>query len=76
MKPLNMLEFPYGLTVAELKKILAEWPEVDGNGEPTHVWISNEATGVSNTVSEVSPLNRRQSDDGTHVWADLFLGIE
>ena len=38
MKPKDH-QFPNGLTVKELKTIVADWPEVDHLGEPTEVWI-------------------------------------
>ena len=49
-------QFPNGLTVTELKAIVADWPEVNHLGEPTEVWIE---TGKSLTswAVEVEPLN-------------------
>jgi len=46
------------ITVAQLKKLLADWPEVDGDGEPTQVWIE---TGemLSSPAVMACPLNRR-----------------
>jgi len=51
-------DFLNGLTVTEFKPIVANWPEVDGNGEPSEVWIE---TGrmASSMVTAVVPLNCR-----------------
>lgn len=59
-------DFPNGLTVKELKEIIADWAETYENGEPTEVWIE---TGwcLSSAVVEVAPLNVREKS------ADLIL---
>jgi hypothetical protein len=51
-------DFPNGLTVKELKEIIADWAETDENGNPTEVWIE---TGwcLSSIVIEACPLNVR-----------------
>lgn len=63
---MQMKSFPNGLTVKELKEIIADWAETDEDGEPTEVWIE---TGwcLSSVVIEVTPLNKRENS------ADLFL---
>lgn len=62
---------PAGVTVAELKRLLDGWPEVDASGEPTEVWLS---TGwcLSSPCVEVLPLNLRVCEDGTRT-ADVLL---
>lgn len=30
--------FPHGITVAELKGIVAQWPDTDDDGKPNEVW--------------------------------------
>lgn len=50
-------DFEKGLTVAEFKKLIADWPETDIDGEPTEVWIST-GVNLSSPVVEVSQLNR------------------
>jgi hypothetical protein len=64
--------FPNGLTVAELKRLVADWPEVDEHGDPFAVWLGC-GHGTSNVVTEVWPLNGRENEDGTKRWADLLL---
>ena len=49
--------FPRGMTVADLKRIIAEWPDEDASGEPTEVWVMT-GHGLSSPVVEVCPLNR------------------
>ena len=58
MKKIITLEYPNGMTVAELKKALAGWPEIDEDGEPTEIWMM---TGVSTSsmVTALWPLNVR-----------------
>jgi hypothetical protein len=48
--------FEKGMTVRELKAIIADWPEIDVYEEPSEVWIS---TGIDLTspVIEISQLN-------------------
>lgn len=58
-----------GMTVAELKRVVADWSETDEYGEPCEVWLGD---GIcrSNQAIEISPLNMRQNEDGTKAWAD------
>lgn len=60
-----------GVTVAELKKHIAAWPETDAMGEPTEVWLE---TGhqLSSPCMSIELLNYRMRDDGTHT-SDLLL---
>lgn len=48
---------PIRLKVRELKKILADWPETDEDGELTEVWIET-GKNMSSAVVEVLPLNK------------------
>lgn len=60
------------ITVAELKKLLLNWPETDEHGNPCEVWIGS-ADGYSNQAKECHPLNARTSEDGINVTADLII---
>jgi hypothetical protein len=59
------------ITVAALKRHLANWPETDALGEPTEVWIETGETLSSPCVS-VMALNVRISDEGSPS-SDLLL---
>ena len=61
-------EFPYGLTVKALKEILAEWPEEDGQGEPTTVWIPGDREGLTSEANVVWPI-------GTSIFLDRDQSI-
>lgn len=66
-----MARYENGLTVAQLKAIIKDWPETnDETGEPNEVWLGD-GRGLSNQAREVSPLNWRASDKKD--WADLIL---
>ena len=70
--PVESIDVESGcLTVAQLKALIADWPDEDAMGEPTQVWIS---TGwcLSSPVIEAGPLNLRVKDDGTRT-ADIIL---
>lgn len=60
--------FPDGLTVQEFKQIVANWPEVNHEDEPTEVWLET-GQNRSGVVRAVCPLNMR---GGT---ADILLGF-
>lgn len=64
-------EFRNGLTVAELKDLLSDWPEVDEDGNPCEVWVANGC--YSNVVTHVAPLNIRQGE--SREWADIILDV-
>jgi hypothetical protein len=32
-------DFPYGMTVAELKALVNRWPDSDEHGQPLSVWV-------------------------------------
>jgi len=63
---MQMKSFPNGLTVKDLKEIIADWDETDEDGAPTEVWIET-GWGLSSVVIEVTPLNKREKS------ADLIL---
>ena len=62
---------PTGITVGDLKRLLADWPETRPDGEPTEVWVET-GIGLSGPCIEAIPLNCRLRDDGT-ASADLML---
>lgn len=68
--PSKILQFPNGMTVAELKEIIKDWPEKDGQGDPCEVWVCD-AIGLSNQVVSVSALNYRK--EAGLVWSDILL---
>lgn len=70
---LRNVDFPSGMTVAELKALVRYWPETDEHGEPCEVWVCD-AHGNSNQVRMATPLNMRQSEEGCLCWADFMLG--
>lgn len=55
-----------GLTVLELKRLVANWPELNDDGELTEVWIGNK-DGLSNPATEIVSLNNRGH------YADLII---
>lgn len=65
-------KFPNGMTVAELKAMVHDWPETDEYGEPCEVWLCD-GQGFSNQARTATPLNKRQSEDGTKLWATPCL---
>ena len=71
--PLAAVEFPGGMTVADLKSMIRDWPETDEYGDPCEVWLCS-GDGISNQAKLASPLNMRHSDDDSEVRADFLLG--
>lgn len=61
-----------GIRVAELKRVVADWPETDAEGEPTEVW-NQTGFGLSSPCVSVEILNKRTRDDGSPT-ADILLG--
>ena len=60
-----------GLTVYELKKIIKDWPEYnEETGEECEVWFET-GDGLSSPVTEVWPLNKRDTELGT--CADILF---
>ena len=70
---MRLCEYENGMTVAELKELLRDWPETNEDGEPCEVWLCDRA-GLSNQAKIAAPLNYRESGDGTKQWADLMIG--
>ena len=68
------VSFPEGMTIAELKAVLEDWPEIDAYGNPCEVWVYVGA-GISAPITMAETLNRRQKDAGLE-WADLMLGYD
>ena len=64
--------FPNGMTVAELKAIIRDWPETDEHGNPCEVWLGKSG-GLSNQARKAEPLNHRRSEDSNKVWTDFML---
>lgn len=63
---------PKGLTVKELKAILADWPETDENGYDTKVYISIDGD-TDSTVHSVWPTTVRLNDNDKPVY---HLGLD
>jgi hypothetical protein len=58
------------VTVRQLKAALADWPELNAEGQPTEVWVGSSG-GVSNPCVSCWPLNPRLGGD----VADIILEI-
>lgn len=72
---LKLREFPNGMTVAELKEMVRDWPETDEYGDPCEVWLGD-GCGFSNQAKLASPLNMRRNHNDTMLWADILLSHE
>ena len=72
MKEVMIVRYENGMTVAELKQLIAHWAETDEHGDPCKVWLGD-GRGLSNMAKEASPLNSRESEDGNKKWADFML---
>lgn len=70
---LKAYDFPNGMTVAELKELVREWPETDEFGDPCEVWLCDQS-GLSNQARMLTPLNLRVSSCRQAASADLMLG--
>ena len=58
-KPLVKIhEFKNGMTIAELKQLVIDLPEVDENGDPGTVWFGDPDEHRSSLVTIVSRLNQ------------------
>jgi hypothetical protein len=62
-------QFRNGMTVVDLKNMVANWPNTREDGEPCEVWIVTGANGETTQAKEVWPLNKR--DD---LSADILIG--
>jgi len=60
-----------GVTVAELKRHISNWPETDAMGEPTEIWIETGEMICGPCVS-IELLNYRTRQDGTPTSDLLF----
>jgi hypothetical protein len=59
------------MTIAELKAIIANWPETNQDGEPTEVWVET-GNGLSSLCETLNRLNERKDRNGAIVY-DLLL---
>jgi len=62
--------FPNGMTVADLKTLIAGWPETTASGEPCEVFIETQG-GLSSPALAAWPLNARKDDNCES--ADILL---
>jgi maltoporin len=67
----NRMDKAFGITVSDLKQLIADWPELDQYGDPCEVWITDGSGNSYQAVSAI-PLNYRIGNDGVE-WADLLL---
>jgi hypothetical protein len=67
-----IIKYKNGMTVTELKELIADWPETNDCGEPCEVWLGD-GQGLSNIVKEACSLNNSENEDGSKKWADLML---
>jgi hypothetical protein len=53
------IENKTGITIKELKELVKELPEKDGNGDDYEVWVENTGDdGLSNVVKTIWKLNQ------------------
>ena len=52
----NTYEFPNGLTVTELKRVVDSWPKTDHHGTPTTVWVET-GRGTDSPVVNIGPVD-------------------
>lgn len=68
----GILKAPYrpknGLTVLQLKRLAANWPEFNDDGEPTEVWIGSIDDTRSRIAKEVISLNDRLTNADMLIW--------
>lgn len=62
------------ITVAELKRHIADWPEMDASGEPTEVWLQS-GDMASRPCVAVEVLNLRRVNDDEET-SDLLFSYE
>lgn len=60
--------FMNGMTVAQLKRVVADWPETRANGEPCEVWMMDINSFTSSQVKEVWLLKKEGET------ADILFG--
>lgn len=68
------MEYPNGMTVAELKQLINGWPEADEYGEPCEVWVAG-SNGLSNQIKSSAPLNVRSNEDDSLQWSDILFSF-
>lgn len=68
---MKIQDFPKGLTVSELRKILADWPDKKEDGSDTEVWLET-GDNLSSPCVTIWPLNVRKDESGKDC-ADLLL---
>jgi len=64
---LKPLDFKNGMTVRELKALVADLPEKDDSGEDYEVWMMT-GDGLTSEVTSVSPLNEGDVLFGCRQW--------
>ena len=70
---LAVKSFKNGITVEELKGIVAGWPSTAADGTPCEVWV--EHNGITNQVKSVWPLDICVGNN-IEESADLLLSSE
>jgi hypothetical protein len=70
-QPPGILRFSGGMTVADLKRVIADWPEINHDGTPCEVWIGD-GDGHSSQARNLSPLTIRTNEDGRDL-ADVLI---
>jgi hypothetical protein len=56
---MSPLENKEGITIKELKELVKDLPEKDGNGDDYEVWVENtDDDGLSNVVKTIWQLNQ------------------
>lgn len=62
--------YPMGMTVTDLKELIADWPEKNSKGEPTMVYLEDghKTAGVNASYA----INQTTPESGK-VDADLYL---
>jgi hypothetical protein len=74
--PPGYVHFEHGMTVAQLKELVRDWPETREDGTPTEVWVSYDhpETGeaVSFRVGKACDDETLDHQDGT-ASADFLL---
>lgn len=67
--------FKNGATVKDLKKFLEKIPDLDGNGDPSEVWIGD-GSGLTNQVKELSTLNFSDILLESNIKTRFEVGVE
>ena len=67
--------FPHGMTIRELKKAIASWPEVNENGDDYKVWIEGKRNFLINQAGVIYPLNKNDGDGANIMFAQMPDGV-